>query len=205
MQELGASAPEGATTFIEPLDPQQAPDEIRAVLEESPDLSLLGVLAQAQGTFTPWIGFATALLSALELSPRLRELAILQVALLDRGGDYEWSQHAPLALAAGASAAQLQALQRGERSTSAFNDEEAMVLRFTREVVCDGCASAEARARLLELLGNRQVVELLQVIGQYMMVARIAATAGLRPEPPARLVARQAGLAPVQDADEETP
>ena len=178
-------------TFIDPLDPQQAPDEIRAVLEESPDLSLLGVMAQAQGTFAPWFGFAKALLSKLELSPLLRELAILQVALLDPGGDYEWSQHAPLALAAGASDAQLEAL-RGDELEPHFSDEQALVLRFTREIVCVGRAPEEMRAALLRLLGPRQVVELLEVIGHYMMVARIVNVAGLQPESLAAIVARKA-------------
>ena len=180
-------------TFIDPLDPQEAPDEIRAVLEESPDLSLLGVMAHAQGSFGPWVSFATALASKLELSPRLRELAILQVALLDPGGDYEWSQHAPLALAAGASDAQLEAL-RGEELGAHFSDEQSLVVRFTREIVSAGRASEETRAALLEMLGPRQVVELLEVIGQYMMVARIVNVAGLQPEALAAIVAQKSRL-----------
>ena len=180
-------------TFIDPLDPQEAPDEIRAVLEESPDLSLLGVMAHAQGSFGPWVSFATALASKLELSPLLRELAILQVALLDPGGEYEWSQHAPLALAAGATDAQLEAL-RGDELSTQFSEEQALVLRFTREIVPLGRASEGTRAALLELLGPRQVVELLEVIGQYMMVARIVNVTGLEPEALAAIVAQESRL-----------
>ena len=178
-------------TFIAPVDPHEAPDEIRSVLEESPDLSLLGVMAHAQGSFGPWVSFSTALVSKLELSPLLRELAILQVALLDPGGDYEWSQHAPLALAAGASDAQLEALRDAELGPH-FSDEQALVLRFTREIVSVGRAAEETRGALLELLGPRQVVELVEVIGQYMMVARIVNVAGLEPESLAGIVAQKA-------------
>ena len=183
-------------TFIDPLQPQNAPDEIRAVLERAPDLSVLGVMAQAQGSFGPWLDFATALLSKLELSPLLRELAILQVALIDPGGDYEWAQHAPLALAAGASEAQLQAMHRDAVSTTSFSEEQTVVLRFTRAVVREGRASVKIRAALLDLLGPRQVVELLQVVGHYMMVARIVATAGLEPEALAPIVAQEARVMP---------
>jgi 4-carboxymuconolactone decarboxylase len=188
-------------TFIDPLDPQQAPDEIRVVLERTSDLRVLGVMAQAQRTFTPWLGFATALLSELELSPMLRELAILQVALLDPGGDYEWSQHAPLALAAGASQAQLQALHRGAASTPEFTGEQLLVLRFTRQVVREGRATGRTRAALVDTLGPGQVVELLQVIGHYMMVARVVATAGLEPEAMAAVVAQEARVVPLAGND----
>ena len=186
-------------TFIDPLELRTAPEEIRTVLEHDRDLSLLGVMAHARGTFMPWLDFGTALLSKLELSPLLRELAILQVAVLHHGGEYEWAQHAPLARAAGATEAQLEALRRGIFPATEFSAEQALVVRFTSEVVRDGYPSRKARAALLELLGAQQVVELLEVIGQYMMVARIVATAGLEPEPPAAVVAATAREAPRAD------
>jgi 4-carboxymuconolactone decarboxylase len=183
-------------TVIDPLDPQHAPKDIRAWLEQSPDFSLLGVLAQAQGTFTPWTDFSTALLTNLELSPLLRELAILQVAALQApGGSYEWAQHAPLAVTAGVRKSQLRALWHGDLSRTRFSDEQIQVLRYTHQVVVDGRASAKLQATVLDLLGPRQVVELLQVIGHYMMVARITAAAGLGPETLAPIVAQLEGVA----------
>ena len=52
-------------------------------------------------------------------------------------------------------------------------------LCFTTEVVRDVRASDESLAALREHLSPREVVELLLVIGQYMMVARVAETAGI--------------------------
>ena len=178
-------------TFINAVDQSQVPTEIRTVLDGA-DLRLLGVLANAQGAFRPWLRFSMSLLSKLELNPLLRELAILQIAVLEPGGDYEWAQHAPLALSAGATEAQLDALRRGPETRPDFTEEQAIVLRFTRQVVRDGVPQHETRAVALDRLGPRQVIELLLVIGQYMMVARIAAAAGLEPELPAGSVAEQA-------------
>ena len=180
--------------FIRSVDRSEVSDEIGVALEAGGDLRLLGVLAHAQGAFRPWLRFSTALLSKLELSPLLRELAILQVAALTPGGEYEWAQHAPLALAAGATPPQLEAIRRGTAADRAFSAEQVLVLGFVEEVVGDGVPRDETRSAALHLLGPRQLVELLLVIGQYMMVARVIATAGLEPEAPAHSVAERAQM-----------
>jgi 4-carboxymuconolactone decarboxylase len=187
----------GRIATLDPLDPQHPSEEIRTALERSPDLHLRGVMSQAEGVFTPWVTFSTALLSKLELSPLLRELAILQVAVLEVGGDYVWSEHASAALAAGATEAQLQALGKGAAWESDLREKEVRVLRFTREVVRGGRASVQAQAALRDLLGPRQVIELLLVIGHYMMIARIAAAADFGSELPARVLGRRALVKPV--------
>jgi alkylhydroperoxidase family enzyme len=76
-----------------------------------------------------------------------------------------------------------------------FSDEQALVLRFTRELVRAGRASEETRSALLGQLGPRQLVELLEVIGHYMMIARIVDAAGLQPEALAAIVAQKAEVA----------
>jgi alkylhydroperoxidase family enzyme len=106
-----------------------------------------------------------------------------------------------MALAAGADDAQLRAMRRGPLPTTEFGGEQALVLRFAREVVREGRASGETRAALVDLLGPRQAVELLQVVGHYMMVARIVATAGLEPEAMAPIVARESRVVPLASSD----
>ena len=58
------------------------------------------------------------------------------------------------------------------------------MLRFTTEVVRDARASEEAVAGLAAGLSPREVVELLMVIGQYMMVARVMATTDMELDAP---------------------
>jgi 4-carboxymuconolactone decarboxylase len=59
------------------------------------------------------------------------------------------------------------------------------VLRFTEEVVRDARASDATFAAVAETLSPREIVELLMVIGQYMMLARVMATVDLELDEPA--------------------
>jgi 4-carboxymuconolactone decarboxylase len=141
--------------------------------------------AHAETAFRPWLAFGGSLLSSLELDARVRELAILRVARLS-GADYEWVQHVPIALAVGATEGQVAAIERGDLDDGALGEPERAALRFTTEVVRDVRASDEALAALTAAgLSPREVVELLLVIGQYMLVARLAETAGIEVDEPA--------------------
>ena len=51
-------------------------------------------------------------------------------------------------------------------------------------MILDGAAGEPQVAELARLLGTRQVVELLLVIGHYLAIARLIATTGLEPDPP---------------------
>ena len=166
-------------------DPDAAPERVRRALENVPPLNVFRMVANAETAFRPWLAFGGALLSSLELDPRVRELAILRVARLS-GAEYEWVQHVPIALAVGASQEQIDAVDRGEIDDDSLGDAERAALRFTTEVVREVRASDEALAALRAAgLSPREVVELLLVIGQYMLVARVAETAGIELDEPA--------------------
>jgi alkylhydroperoxidase family enzyme len=163
-------------------DPERAPDSVREILENTP-LSLFGMVAHAESAFNPWLKYSNALLTRLELDPLLRELAILQVAhLVD--SPYEWVQHTVIARAVGASDAQIEAIERDADGDTSFSEEQALVLRFAREVILAGSAGEQAVADLAARIGVRGVVELLLVIGHYMAIARLIATTGLEPDAP---------------------
>jgi 4-carboxymuconolactone decarboxylase len=158
------------------VDPQTAPERVREALERVPPINIFRMTANAETAFRPWLAFGGALLSSLELDPRLRELVILQVGRLS-GAEYEWVQHVPIALAVGATRDEVEAIERGE--VDALGEAEAAVLRFTAEVVRDVRASEAAFDAVAEHLSAREIVELLLVIGQYMLVARIALNADI--------------------------
>jgi alkylhydroperoxidase family enzyme len=158
------------------VDPSAAPPEVRDALDRAPPLNIFRMMANAETAFRPWLRWGAALLSDLELDPLLRELAILRVARLTPHADYEWVQHVGIAKAVGATDEQVAALQRGDAEADCFSDLEQLVLRFTTEVVHDARASDGALDELTAALSPREVIELLMVIGQYMMVARVMAT-----------------------------
>jgi alkylhydroperoxidase family enzyme len=91
----------------------------------------------------------------------------------------------PIARAVGVTDAQISALEHGDPVAASFGPLEHAVLRFTREVVRDARASDEAFVAVREALSPREIVELLMVIGQYMMLARVMATVEMELDEPA--------------------
>ena len=175
------------------VDPEQASEPARDALSRVPPLNIFRMLANADSAFRPWLRWGAALLGQLQLDPLLRELAILRVARLTPHAEYEWVQHVPIAEAVGASEEQVAALARDEPEAACFSDQERLVLRFTTEVVQDARASDEALEGLRRTLSPREIVELLMVIGNYMMVARVMATTDMELDEPAGAAALQAG------------
>jgi alkylhydroperoxidase family enzyme len=163
-------------------DPATAPEPIGKVVASTP-LALLGIVAHAESAFEPWLRYSNALLRDLKLDPLLRELAILQVAHLS-ASPYEWTQHVPIAESFGASPQLVSAIESGEESSAEASSQQQAVLSFTREVVAEGSAGEQSVAAMRRLLGERGVVELLLVIGNYMGLARLIATVGLEPHEP---------------------
>jgi alkylhydroperoxidase family enzyme len=176
-------------------DPDDAPEAIGKVIAGTP-LALLGIVAHADSAFEPWLRYSNTLLRNLQLDPLLRELAILQVAHLSVS-PYEWTQHVPIAESFGASPQLVSAIEAGAEDSPAVSPEQRTVLAFTREVMLDGAASEQAVGSIRELLGDRGLVELLLVIGNYMGLARLIATVGLEPhEPVVRLPGGTDALGP---------
>ncbi len=163
-------------------DPDGAPEPIRSIIVSTP-LSLLGMIAHAESAFEPWLRYSNTLLRGLELAPLLRELAILQVAHLS-GSEYEWSQHVPIGEAFGVTAAQIEAIERDVPEPEGLGEDGWAVLSLTREVVLEGAGGERPVADLIARLGERCVVELLLVIGNYLGLARLIATVGLEPQEP---------------------
>ena len=150
---------------------------------EPAPLKLFRMVAHAESAYAPWLQYGGALLTQLELDPLLRELAILQVAH-EMGSRYEWVQHDPIARAVGATGDQIEAIEAGRDEDPAFDAAQSLVLRLTRTAVIEGAAAEVQMTRATELLGPRQVVELLLVIGNYTAIAMLIASTGLEPDPP---------------------
>ena len=167
------------------VDPERATEHVREVLERMPPLNVFRMMANAETAFRPWMRWGGVLLNDLALDPVLRELAILHVARLTPHADYEWVQHVPIARSVGATEEQIAAIERGDVDAELFTDEQRAVLRFTTEVVRDARASDETFAAVSDTLTPREIVELLMVIGQYMMLARVMATSDMEIDEPA--------------------
>ena len=166
------------------VDPEKAADQVRETLERLPvKLNIFRMMAHAETSFRPMMALGMSILAQQQLSAKLRELVILRVGSLSNAR-YEWVQHVPIALAAGATKAQVAALEHGDVE-GPFDALERVVLRFTTEVVKQVRASDETFAALSALVSPREVVELVLTIGYYMMIARLLETTAVDMDPPA--------------------
>ena len=163
-------------------DPSDGPESIASVLSRTP-LTLLRMVANAESVFEDWLSYSNSILTVLELPPVLRELAILQVAHLERS-QYEWVQHVAIGQALGVTPDQISAIERDDDCDASFGDDEAAVLRFSRAFLLEGAASEEMVADMQERVGASGVVELLLVLGHYVAIARLVASTGLEPQAP---------------------
>jgi pimeloyl-ACP methyl ester carboxylesterase/alkylhydroperoxidase family enzyme len=151
-----ALAPEGRAVFDAAVRTFGAPLGPRIPLLHSPDLAVA------------WSKVGLALRKSA-LRPALRELAILVVGQHWRA-DFEWHAHAPKAVAAGVTQAQLDDILNGR--TPDFDDEDMrLVFAYCRELVltrqvCDATYDAAK-----QLLGERLMVELTVLTGHFTNVA----------------------------------
>ena len=145
------------------------------------DRMLLHSPAFAKG----WNAMLREVRQELSLSPKLRELAICLVAVLN-GAEYEFYHHAPEFLKAGGTQAQVDALHRFETletSMSLFSAAERSVIQLTiamsRNVQVDEPVFAAVRSALPS---HQHVVELVGTIATYNMVSRFLVALGIKPE-----------------------
>jgi alkylhydroperoxidase family enzyme len=154
-------------------DPDNSPEPVREALAALPPLNIFRMLSHAETAFRPFLRFGGAILGQLKLDPRLRELAIIQVAA-DAKADYEWVQHVAIA-----------AVEARRLDDPSLGDGERAVLRFAGEVVAGPRVSDAAFASVRDQLSPQEIVELLLTVGNYLMLARVMTTLELELDDPA--------------------
>ncbi len=145
------------------------------------DRMLLHSPPLAQG----WNGYLRAVRTELTVSPKLRELAICVVALLNHA-DYEYHHHAPEFLREGGIGRQLDALHNLTNANidpALFDAAEravlALAIEMTQKVEVSTATMASVRVALRD---DRHVVEIVAIIATYNMVSRFLVALGVEPE-----------------------
>lgn len=137
-------------------------------------LELDRMLLHSPAFASGWNAFLGAVRGGLALDPKLRELAMCVVAVLN-GAEYEFVHHAPLYLAAGGTQAQLDAMREPDQaivSAALFDPVERAALSLTVEMTRNVQVGDATFAAVRERLGAQQTVELVGVIAAYNMVSR---------------------------------
>jgi len=161
---------------LEDLDPAD-----RDVLER--DLSWFRVTAHSPGAARAFRHVAHFIRHDSKLDPRLRELAILQVSLFT-GSTYEWSHHLKIGFEFGVTPSDVEAiLAMAAGEPYNLDDTSRLVLQGAREVALNGAMEADTVASLKELLGERELVDVVIISSFYVAVARAIATFDIDVEP----------------------
>jgi 4-carboxymuconolactone decarboxylase len=108
------------------------------------------------------------------LEPRLVELSIL-AAVREMDGEYEWTAHEPAALKAGISP-EIVDIVKYRKPLTGVAEKEAAIIELGREAVGKHKVSSETFARALKLFGNRQLVNIVCLMGDYSSTAILLST-----------------------------
>ncbi len=181
---------------LPPLPAGEWSDVLTRVLENSPGgtdepMHIFTTLGRADPElFRRWLGFGGALLAG-NLPGRLRELVILRTAARF-GGRYEWAQHIGLAVEQGVTPDELVAVSNGDDAVDAveWSPLERAALRAVDETADDGIVSDATWAVLAEDLEESDLIELLMLIGHYMMLTTVLGSLRIALEPRAEALAQ---------------
>ncbi|MEU4671121.1 carboxymuconolactone decarboxylase family protein [Amycolatopsis sp. NPDC023774] len=179
--------------------PRIAPLPLEEMAPDDQKLAKLGadevirVLARNPSLMKASSGLGEHLLSQGKLHPRVRELAILRVALRCEA-PYEWANHVPAALGAGATADEINALSD---PAAVWSPEDDAVLRAADELCAAAFVSDETWAALAATLDEETILEVLFLVGYYRMMAGFLNSAGVEAKAGQPVLGERVVAAPV--------
>jgi alkylhydroperoxidase family enzyme len=149
-------------------------------------MHIFTTLARQPELFRRWVGFGGALLAG-RLPGRLRELVILRTAYRF-DGRYEWAHHIELGRAQGITAGETEALG-GDLAALAWDPLERAALAAVDETADLGSVTDQTWSVLAEGLDDAMLVELLFLIGHYLMLSTVLRSLRVPLEPAAEALA----------------
>jgi alkylhydroperoxidase family enzyme len=177
--------------------PQDVTDDMRALAAPPPGYGKPGHLPEmfasmlhAPKLLAIYRPLGAYLLVDGTLSPRDRELAILRVGWLCQS-PYEWGEHVMIGKKAGLTTEEIERVKEGPAS-AAWNRQDGAVLQAVDELLDAAMISDTTWQTLAERLEEKQLIELVIMIGHYQGTAYYLNALRIRPreENPDGLLAR---------------
>jgi len=109
----------------------------------------------------------------ITVPPLERQICVLAVLFLERG-EYEIAQHMEVSRMMGIASEKVEAIADHRFNDPMFNEREQALLCFTRQTVRTVRVDDFAYNAVAEFYNARQIIELIQVIGIYMMLVRVS-------------------------------
>jgi len=164
--------------------PKELVDAIRARRAGGKLLNLDRMLLHSPAFANGWNGMFAAIRGQLALPGKLREIAIMEIGVLNQA-DYEWAQHEKEFYAAGGTREQLAAIKNvpaAIKNDKLFTEAERATLALTDEMTRTVKVSDATMKRIRKALPDDQVVELVGTIAGYNMVSRFVVATGVELE-----------------------
>ncbi|MDX6684143.1 MAG: hypothetical protein QOF86_271 [Baekduia sp.] len=136
-----------------------------------PPLNVFAALANMANLVDPLLTFTAEMREGAVIEARLRELAILTVALAT-GATYEFDHHWNPALDAGLRREQLEDLA-GAETSDVFDDRERSIVRYAREATLSLKVSDDTWDGLRRHFSLRETMDVVMAVAWYNAVARI--------------------------------
>jgi 4-carboxymuconolactone decarboxylase len=143
--------------------------------------NVLGLLLRHPQLAGRFLAYNARLLTKPTVEPRLRELAILRVAWSTRA-PYEWLQHVRMARMVGVTDDEIAAIA-GTGAEHEWSPLEADVLAATDQLLERHRIDDDTWARLASELDERELIELLFVVGTYTALAMVFNSVELELDP----------------------
>ena len=183
---------------LAPIPPDKWSDEARAALAgaypeevvqrllstdpDSPPMpNALATMMHHPALAGPFLVYNNVLLLTPTLDPRVRELVVLRVAWRTRSR-YEWVQHLRLAPRVGITPEEIAAVADGP-DAGTWTPLEADLLAAADQCIDGYRIEDDTWKRLAEQLDERQLVELVFVVGTYTGLAMVFKSFGLELDP----------------------
>lgn len=171
----------GAGPRIAPLAPQVRSDAQQALIERMQppqqvrstkggnDTEWAEILAHHPDLFVAHMGFAQKFMAEPTLSPRDRELAVLRLAWVS-GAPFEWGGHVTIGKACGITEKEVARIIEGS-AAQGWSEFDRALVRSAEELHEDSMISDATWEVLAGGLDERQLIELVMLIGHYKTVA----------------------------------
>jgi len=142
------------------------------ILQERGNISpLYQILLNAPEIAQGWEALLTAIRNRNSLSPAIREMIILRVAVLNRA-NYEFDAHAPHAIKAGMSQEKIESL-KDSKISDVFDEKECLILKLTDVMTQDIQVPDTVFDQVRPYFNDQEILELVATISAYNMVSRL--------------------------------
>ncbi len=163
-------------------DRKTFPQELQDFLAQVPEHLNFDMMSYSQSTIESFILQGEAQYTGLELPHRSRELVILTTAAVT-SAEYEFVQHVPISEAMGVGPQIREAIHNQDFYSSLLSADDQAITKFVAAVVRSPTVDDDTFAAVRKILSNREIVEVLQVVGFYWSFGRVATVLEVEIEP----------------------